>query len=99
MAQVTLRVHDALADQLRRAAKASGRSVNAYATAVLSAAVDPDLAGGEAERLRERLAQAGLLEAPAPTRAVAADEASLAGARRRAGTGRSLSGLVTDDRR
>jgi hypothetical protein len=34
-----------LADRLKDAARAQERSVNGYATAVLAAAVDPDLAG------------------------------------------------------
>jgi hypothetical protein len=38
-----------------------GQSVNRWATDVLSAAVDPAFAGGDAEALRERLARARLL--------------------------------------
>ncbi|MDQ3631861.1 MAG: transcriptional regulator, partial [Actinomycetota bacterium] len=54
---------DALADGLKSAAAERGQSVNAFATAVLGAAIDPDLAGAETERVRERLLRAGLLAA------------------------------------
>lgn len=74
--------------------------MNAYATAVLSVAVNPDLAGDEAERVRARVAQAGLLESSAPVSGgKEPDRASLAAARRRAGTGISLAELVADGRR
>ncbi|MBA3261364.1 MAG: toxin-antitoxin system HicB family antitoxin, partial [Thermoleophilaceae bacterium] len=59
MRQVTLRLPDELSDRLKQAAAERGDSVNAYASAVLSAAVDPELAGDEAARVRERLARAG----------------------------------------
>jgi hypothetical protein len=42
--------------------------MNDYVTAVLDAATNPGLAGGEAERLRERLDQAGLLAEPGERR-------------------------------
>ena len=98
MKQLTLRVDDRLADFLKQAAAARSESVNAYAHSVLSAAVDPELAGDEAAQMRERLSRAGLLAvapyAPHPAPAGAA----LAGARKRAGRGRSLSSLVAEDR-
>lgn len=97
MGQLTLRIDDELAQRLKAVAAESGRSVNAYAGAVLRAAVDPDLAGDEAQRLRERLARAGLLAAtgaahPGP------EPKALAAARRRAGRGRALSDLVSEGR-
>jgi hypothetical protein len=98
MKQVTLRVDDRLADFLKQAAAARSESVNAYAQAVLSAAVDPDLAGDEAAQLRERLSRAGLLEIPSPVSHPAPDDATLAGARRRAGRGRPISSLIVEDR-
>ncbi|MGH8909418.1 MAG: toxin-antitoxin system HicB family antitoxin [Egibacteraceae bacterium] len=69
MAQMTLRLPDGLAAELRSAAAVHGQSLNAWATALLRAAVDPDLAGTEAERLRERLSRAGLLASPSQRRA------------------------------
>ncbi|HEY3827869.1 MAG TPA: hypothetical protein VGL57_01610 [Solirubrobacteraceae bacterium] len=98
MKQLTLRVDDRLADFLKQAAAARSESVNTYAQAVLSAAVDPELAGDHAAQLRERLSRAGLLavvpHAPHP----APDEAALTRARKRAGRGRSLASIVAEDR-
>lgn len=97
MGQLTLRIDDALAQRLKEVAREQGRSVNAYAASVLSAAVDPDLAGDEAERLRERLARAGLLADPGAA-VQRPDADAIAGARRRAGQGRPLSELVGEGR-
>ncbi len=98
MTQVTLRLPDDLLDRLKAAARTSGQSLNNWATLVLTAAVDPDLAGEPAERLRERLARAGLL-APLETRArPRPDAARLAQARAAAGKGRRLSDLVSEGR-
>jgi plasmid stability protein len=100
MTQMTLRLPDGLAERLKQAARAHGSSLNRYACAVLAAAVDPDLAGDEAARLRERLRQAGLL-APIPPETRPArrpDRAAVAEARAAAGRGRPLADLVTEDR-
>jgi hypothetical protein len=71
--------------------------MNDYVTAVLDAATNPRLAGSEAERLRERLDQAGLLAEPSePHRRPPREET--ASARRRAGAGTALSQLVSEDR-
>ena len=94
---LTLRVPPEVADRLRSAADERGESLNAYATAVLHAAVDPDLAGSELDRLRERLARAGLL-APARGTGRRPDPARVARARAAAGRGRPLSDLVSDER-
>jgi hypothetical protein len=72
--------------------------VNAYAQAVLGAAVDPELAGDETAQLRERLDRAGLLAVPTQASHSAPDSAALERARKRAGRGRSLSSLVIEDR-
>ena len=98
MAQLTIRLSDAQADRVRRHAATAGRSVNEFVTAVLAAATDPDLAGTEAERTRERLARSGIL-ADLPRRdgrrpAAAEVEA----ARRRAARGTALSHIVSDGR-
>jgi predicted transcriptional regulator len=99
MRQVTLRLPNDLADRLKQAAQAQDRSVNGYATAVLAAAVDPELAGDEAARVRERLARAGLLAPTAANTRRRPAKASVARARKRAGKGRPLSDLVSEGRR
>jgi hypothetical protein len=93
---LTLRVPSDLAERLRGAAHERGESLNAYATTVLGAAVDPELAGSDVERLRERLARAGLLATvhPAPR----PDPELVARARRAATKGRSLSDIVIEER-
>ena len=83
---------------MKQAAAASGKSLNAWATAVLTAAVDPNLAGDEAQRVRERLARAGLLMV-VPERNLKRPRAvAVAQARALAGRGRPLADLVSDDR-
>lgn len=90
MAQMSWRSSDELAERVRRAARASGRSMNDYVTAVLDAATDPDLAGDEATAPRERLARAGFL-VPAGRRRTR--PAGRRGPRPRRGVGRHAAGL------
>ena len=80
MAQMTWRTTDERLARVRRAAEQRGRSMNDYVTAVLDAATDPNLGGTEAERLRERLASAGLLAEVGGSTAPAVDEDRSAGA-------------------
>ncbi|HEV7938449.1 MAG TPA: hypothetical protein VGP18_10560 [Solirubrobacteraceae bacterium] len=98
MRQLTLRVPEELAEQLKGAARDREESVNGYAVKVLSAAVDPDLAGDEITSLRERLGRAGLLLNPErlPTRRPS--ERALSRARAAAGRGRPLSDFVAEGR-
>jgi hypothetical protein len=97
MEQMTWRAPDDLIERVRRAAQRQHRSMNDYVTAVLDAATNPRLAGGEAERLRERLDQAGLLAEPGERRSrPPLEEATQA--RSRAGRGAALSELVSEDR-
>lgn len=98
MKQVTLRIDDQLAAFLKQAAAARNESVNAYAQTVLSAAVDPELAGDEAAQLRERLSRAGLLASVSQAPHPAPDPAALARAGRRAARGRSLASLILEER-
>jgi predicted transcriptional regulator len=100
MTQLTLRLPDGLVRRLKQAAEARGSSLNRYASEVLAAAIDPDLAGDEAARLRERLAQAGLLAPLAPQARPARrpDPAAVAAARAAAGRGRPLAELIGEDR-
>lgn len=94
---MTWRAPADLIARVRQAAQRRGRSMNDYVTAVLDAATNPRLAGSEAERLRERLAQAGLLAEPGePRRRPARDQT--AAARSRAGQGTALSHVVSEDR-
>lgn len=95
---LTLRVPSALADRLRAEARGRDRSLNAYATDVLAAAVDPDHAGSEIERARERLARAGLLATTSPSHKQRPDPARVARARVAAGRRRPLSDYVSDNR-
>ncbi len=86
-----------LARKVRAAAAASGRSMNGWVVHVLSAAVDPDMAGSEIERVRERLRQAGLLF-ESDKRVQRPARAKVAKARAAAGRGKPLSEIVIEDR-
>ncbi|MDP9402065.1 MAG: Arc family DNA-binding protein [Actinomycetota bacterium] len=97
MAQMTWRGSDELVERVRRSARANGRSMNDYVTAVLDAATDPDLADGDAARLRERLARAGLLAATGRTR-TRPPAGHVANARAAASRGTPLSRLVEEGR-
>lgn len=97
MAQITLRISEELARALKAAAAASGRSLNAWATSILAAVIDPEHADGDAERVRERLQRAGLLSDPR-ARGARPKRSDVARARRAAGRGKPLSDLVTDGR-
>ena len=99
MAQMTWRVPDELLEQVRHQARAHGRSLNEWVTTVMSAATDPAFAADDVSRVRERLARAGLLEPTAAETSRRPDPARVEAARRRAGTGRPLSELVSEQRR
>lgn len=97
MSQVTWRAPEELVERTRQAAAREGRSLNEYLTRLAQAATDPELAGSDMERLRERLSLAGLLAPPGPpTRRP--DPAAVAHARREAGRGTPLSDLITRER-
>jgi HicB family len=96
--QMSLRLSDELAAHVRKQAAAAGQSVNGWITSVLAAAVDPELAGSEAERIRERLARAGLLVDSSTTSARPAPR-EVKRARATAGRGTPLERLVSDGRR
>jgi plasmid stability protein len=98
VAQLSLRLADDLAKEVKMRAAASGRSVNGWIVAVLRAAVDPELADSEAERIRARLARAGLLVVPTGTASARPEPTRLQAARRAAGRGTPLSQLVTENR-
>lgn len=96
--QMSLRLDDSLAEDVRAHAARAGMSVNGWIALVLGAAVDPELAGSEAERTRERLARAGLLVTSAEA-ARPPDPRKVERARKAAGTGTPLGSLVADGRR
>lgn len=99
MSQVTWRVREELLEQVKSAAATQGRSMNEFLTHVLSAAVDPNAAGDDIERTRERLRRAGLLvEASRSEPASRPEPEALARARREAGRGTPLSEIVAAQR-
>lgn len=99
MAQLTVRIDDQLAQQIKIHAGAVGRSVNRWVVAVLSAAINPDFSDSESERTRARLARAGLLHQPVNTAVIAPpNQAELKRIRKKAGSGTPLSKLTSKDR-
>ena len=98
MSQLTLRIPDSLAEELRSAARARGESLNRFASAVLRAAVDPAFASDEAQELRERLARAGLLVVAERSVRTRPGRRAVSRARAAAGRGRPLSKLVSEGR-
>lgn len=100
MSQLTLRVSEDLAENLKLAASSREMSLNGYVAAVLAAAIDPDLGETEMDRLRGRLARAGLLESrPGGKVRDRPDRERVEAARRRAGEGVPLADLVAEERR
>jgi plasmid stability protein len=91
--QLTVRAPDELVARVKAVAAAQHRSMNDYVAAVLQAATDPDLAGDEAGRVRERLGRAGLLVTSVP-RQVRPSPEQVAAARAVAGRGTPLAELV-----
>lgn len=83
--------------RVRSAAQREHRSLNDYVSLVLDAATNPDLAGSTAERLRERLAAAGLLAEPGGVRR-RPPSAAVSAARTAAGKGKRLSEIVVESR-
>jgi predicted transcriptional regulator len=97
-AQLTLRVDERLARHLKQVAAERGLSVNAFAEQALAAAVDPDAAGSEIERHRERLARAGLLLTPQPVDFEPPSDEEVEAARREFAKGKPLSEYVVEER-
>ena len=99
MAQLTIRLDDDLAREVKAEAEAQGRSVNGWVVAVLDAAVNPDFEDTESARTRARLDRAGLLASPrGRSRTAPPDRRRVESARRAAGAGTPLSRLVSDGR-
>jgi hypothetical protein len=95
-AQLTIRLAPELVERLKEDARRAGRTMNAHVTAILAAATDPDTAGDEAQRLRERLSRAGLLLEVIPSDERPPDDETLERAREEAGGGLLLSDLVSE---
>jgi hypothetical protein len=95
MAQMTWRASEELLDRVRRQAQEHGKSLNDWVTTVMAAASDPAHAGDHAEQLRERLARAGLLQAPVGAARRRPSAARIARARAAAGQGTPPSELVS----
>ncbi len=98
MRQITLRVPDEVASDLKREAAREGRSVNSLAIHVLRSAFDPEYSGDGVERTRERLRRAGLLMELKPYRGERPSDEEFARARREAGKGKPLSDYISEDR-
>ena len=98
MAEMTWRTSDELLERVRRQAREQGRSLNDWVTAVLSAATDPTH-DDEVQRVRERLSDAGLLDASDTGEQRRPGDVELARARAAAGRGTPLSTLVGEARR
>jgi hypothetical protein len=97
MTQVTWRAEDALVERVRRVAASQGKSMNEYLTRVLDAATNPDLAGEEAARVRERLARVDLVVPHSEIR-VRPPAEQVHRARQAAAQGTELSELVAEGR-
>ncbi|MGH7866356.1 MAG: transcriptional regulator [Candidatus Dormibacteraceae bacterium] len=100
MAQITWRADYELIDRVKCLASREGQSLNAYVTRVLNALTNPDLAGDDLQKIRERLARAGLLASNGAARVARPrpDPQALAKAREAAGRGTNLSDLIVDGR-
>lgn len=72
--------------------------MNEFVTSILDAATNPEMAGSDADRLRSRLLQAGLLATPGrlDTQAPARERVRSAG--RRAASGKALAEFVAEGR-
>lgn len=99
MAQISLRIPDDLANDLRDEARSRRLSLNGYLTFVVSTAVNPELAGSEAERLVERFRRAGLLETWTKPVGDRPSPEEVKKARAAASKGKPLSELVIEGRK
>lgn len=98
MPQLTIRLPEELALDVKAEAAAAGRSVNQWVVTVLRAATDPEMAGTDVERTRARLARAGILHFPSPRKGRPPDPALVRKAAKAAARGKSLSDYVIEGR-
>jgi hypothetical protein len=102
MAQLSLRLDDDLHRRATFAARVAGTSLNAYIAKVLRIATDPSSNEPEADRIRLRFFEAGLLptaEAPTPHVRTPVEQAAFEAARARTAGGTPGSELIAEDRR
>jgi hypothetical protein len=97
MGQVSWRADDELLARVRAAAQEHGWSLNMFVTRVMDAATDPEHAPPGAERIRERLARAGLLAEAGPP-VVRPAKAAVRRAGKAAAGGTTLAELVSAGR-
>jgi hypothetical protein len=100
MTQITVRTDAGLIARVQSMARTRGQSMNEFVVVVLEAATNPAYAGAEADQIRERLRTAGLLSviAGTPSTRRRPNPEHVRGARVRAGSGTSVSAMVTGDR-
>jgi hypothetical protein len=98
MSQITIRAGDDLILRGKQCASEQGRSMNEYVTLVLEVATDPSRATTAGERVRERLARAGLLADLPPFEGVRPDRARVEEAAREAAKGTPLSDIISEMR-
>lgn len=99
MSQVSWRAPDTLVERVQKTAAAQGRSMNDFMTRILDVATSPDARDPEEVRLRARLERAGLLVVPMHWDEVVPSAPEIEAARKEAGSGTSLSDLISHDRR
>ena len=102
MAQLSLRLDDDLHRRATFAARVAGTSLNAYIAKVLRIATDPSSNEPEADRIRMRFFEAGLLptaEAPDVPARTGAEHQAFLEARARTEPGTLGSDLIADERR
>lgn len=100
MSQITVRASEELIEAVKQEARANGRSMNEQVVLLMEVNTNPDLAGSEVERLRERFRRAGILAETSRTdlpERPSREELEAAG--REAGRGTPLSEIVIADRR
>ena len=98
MPQLTIRADEELVARVKQTAAREGRSMNEWATLVLRAATDPEAAGTEIERIRERLRLAGVLAEHQPLPGSPPDPELVRAAGRRAAGGTPLSEYISEGR-
>lgn len=94
---MTWRAEEELMRRTKCSAERLGVSLNEYVTRVMRAATDPNLESDEADAVRAKLAQAGLLDVSGRPRPRPGREA-VEKARRAAGGGTSLEDLASEGR-
>jgi len=98
MAQITIRAGEDLILRVKQCAAEEGKSMNEYVTIVLEVATNPSNASTAGERVRERLARAGLLAELPPFEGVRPSRAEFEAAAREAAQGTPLPDIISEMR-